>query len=66
MSLLIQHQQQRIADLNGQLNYVDNILTNHGDELEPWEAKEYQSLKSDYQNEIARLNNAINRAMRLS
>lgn len=62
MSIIIKHQQTRLAELKGQLNYVTTVLNESIDTLEPWETKEYQALQRDYTQQANELEGAINRA----
>ena len=45
-----------LVSLKAQLNYVEDVLTNN---LETWEAKEYNALKVDYIKEIKELTSHI-------
>ncbi len=49
---------EELASLKGQLNYTNECLSRQN-EMQSWEIKEYNNLKSGYEQEIAELENHI-------
>lgn len=49
---------EELVSLKGQLNYTNECLSRKN-EMQPWEFKEYNNLKSGYEIEIAELENHI-------
>jgi len=59
MSIIIKHQEQRLQDIKGQLNYVTTTLREHGKTMEAWERKEYEQVAEGYKNDIAQIEQAL-------
>ena len=58
MSFTEKLQREKLQSLKGQLNYTNECLVRQN-EMQSWEVKEYNNLKSSYEQEILELENHI-------
>ncbi len=58
MSFTEKLQREKLEGLKGQLNYTNDCLSRKN-EMQAWELKEYEGLKSSYEQEITELENHI-------
>ena len=52
-------QREKLASLKGQLQYANDCLLNRKSEMASYEVKEYEGMKSDFEQEIEQLETHI-------